>query len=269
MSDVLLKGLETIVQKYPNSPAIHFENTESIDLVITYEQLENRSNQIAKSLIKYRNKPIGFCMNRGPDFVVVMCAILKAGAYYVPLDKTYPIDRIKHIITDTKMPIIITNLDSNDELYRTLKELSTVLNIEDITTDTDSNSSFPLTNELAYITYTSGTTGKPKGVMIKRDSLLNLIMSAIRILNIDNNSNIFQYTSIGFDAAGWDIYIALLSGSTVHIANDRLAISPNDCHKYMKKHKMTMATLTPAFLGQMDREHIESLRILMKVFGFS
>lgn len=178
MSDVLLKGFETIVQKYPNSPAIHFENTESIDLVITYEQLENRSNQIAKSLIKYRNKPIGFCMNRGPDFVVVMCAILKAGAYYVPLDKTYPIDRIKHIITDTKMPIIITNLDSNDELYRTLKELSTVLNIEDITTDTDSNSksntdsnsnsSFPLTNELAYITYTSGTTGKPKGVMIKR-----------------------------------------------------------------------------------------------------
>lgn len=259
---------------YPKRTAIVFD-----DCRISYESLFYEVKKIS-SHIKSRissnhelnlNKCIGFCMDRSISTIIVMLAIWDCGYCYLPLDKKYPVKRTEHIIKDTGVKIIITNLKNNDENVEILSTLSSVellinlnsLEIPDMDIDFLQVENPNCLNEIAYIIYTSGTTGLPKGVIIKHTGLVNIIKSAISILNIRPEMNFYVYASIGFDAAGWDIYTSLLSGGSLHIANENLMISSVDTHDYLLKNSINMATVTPAFLADMPLVQIPSLEILV------
>lgn len=244
---------------------------------MTYETLAKQVDILGNYLIQSgcSNQPVGFCFRRGFNNIVAMLGIQKAGCFYVPLDMNYPIHRLQYITKDTKLNVILTDYE-----YEDISTFGTDINIikvqndgkdliisckNDGLTNTVNNKTDTDNSDLAYIIYTSGTTGDPKGVMIRQDALTNLINSAIRILKIKKGSRIFQYCSIGFDAAGWDIYCALLSRSAIYMATENMMVSPTDCYKYIIEHRITMMTVTPAFLANMplSSDEIQFLRILI------
>lgn len=238
---------------------------------ISYEQLQCKVNKLASIILDHSSPGayVGFCLERGIENIITMLAIWKAGCAYVPLDKKYPLKRIDHIMKDTGLQIVITNIQSNSnntELLSVLKTSPTIIDLNHIDYSLiQLKQTYPEVKgtDIAYIIYTSGTTGLPKGVMIQHAGLLNLIKSAIKILQIKQKMNFYLYASVGFDAAGWDIYISLLSGGTLHIANENLMISPVDTHTYMLQHNINMATVTPAFLADMPMIQLGSLQILV------
>lgn len=234
----------------------------------TYKTLSEDINRMARYILSlgFVNSPIAFCLTRGFDVIITMLAILKSGNFYVPLDTAYPVERIKFILNDVKPEFIITNVD-DDLLLTIFGEQSKIIDLNDkqiIKSIAQMHHPISLIKyaELAYVIYTSGTTGQPKGVMIKQKSLYNLCTGANSILQTDP-MNVLHFISPGFDAAGWDIYPSLLTGSTIYIASDTIATNPSKLYKFIKQNEINMVTLTPAILTQMPTTKIDSLKILV------
>ncbi len=256
-----LEALNNQLIKNSHNNAIMYEGE-----YLTYHTLNIKSSQLARYITNLGiiNKPVAFCLNRGTEIIITMLAILRSGNFYVPLDTIYPIERIKYIVTDTNTPLIITNIN-DDKVLEIFSEHSQIINLNKIQCliNQITNLDLPQTKqELAYIIYTSGTTGVPKGVMIKRQSLLNLSNSAIGILH-NKHMNVLQFISPGFDAAGWDIYPTLFCGSTIVMASDKIIQSPIELHKFMIQNEINMATLTPAILSQIPLIKINTLEKLI------
>ncbi|XWV25970.1 non-ribosomal peptide synthetase [Tupanvirus soda lake] len=259
-----------IAQLYPENIALVHN-----DQKFTYFEINRRVTQLSNYIkskldititasLENDPKPIAFYLDRGHNILIAMLAILKSGNYYMPLDKKYPEERIKYIVNDIKPILIITDCSKSFE-DKNIGVINLNENKNEIDTMTlkDENYIQNVTDNLAYVIYTSGTTGLPKGVMIKQSSLINLMNSAIRILNIPVGYKILQYASIGFDAAGWDIYIGLFVGGTIYMVSDDTMISPIECYQYIKKNNINMATVTPVFLSEFPKEIITSLEILV------
>lgn len=254
----IISLFEDQVIKVPHHTAIFYDNA-----VITYEELDIKINKLVSFIrneYQKTNQPICFCLDRGFDMIAVILAILKMGCFYVPLDKKYPLERIKYILNDIQPELIITD---QVDLFTEYNTIDLSIGIDYLDRTTSHHMSDSISSELAYVIYTSGTTGKPKGVMIKQSSLINLIMGSIRYLSISDSIRILQYASIGFDAAGWDIYLALLSGSSLYMVSDEMMLSPVECHHFILKHTLNMVTVTPAFLSQFPLVIVPSLSILV------
>ena len=265
----MLSIINNSIKNQSSKHAIIYDNS-----TVTYGELDKMASYLAQKLYKFRNQPIGFCLNRGPENIIAMLAILRSGNYYVPLDKTYPLNRLKYIVNDTKMSAVIINIDhhqsESSEFIKFLKDsCELVIDLNEFKLSNISSNVWKEKNDvkikkckIAYVVYTSGTTGVPKGVIVSRVSLRNLITSAIRMLNL-TETKILHYTSIGFDAAGWDIYIGLFTGGTIYMATEQLAISPTDCYKYVNDHCIDMITVTPAYISQFPLKHISTLKTIV------
>lgn len=256
-----MKGrFDTITKKYSQRSAIYFDG-----VTLTYEDLHQQSQIITKQILEYtrgKTYPIAFRMERGPKAVITILSIIQADCYYVPLDVAYPIDRQNYIINDIEPFLILTNdLEIPHDKYYWLNNAGDDIYIFGLRETVTVQPS--VLDQIAYVIYTSGSTGAPKGVIIKQSSLINLIDSAIRIFKFEEIQRVLHYTSIGFDASGWDIYIALFSGGTLYIATDEIALNPLACHQFIDSNEITMATVTPAFLSQMPMTPIKSLQTLV------
>jgi amino acid adenylation domain-containing protein/thioester reductase-like protein len=246
--------------------------------LLTYRELNERANHLAQAIrAHYRTLhgeeilpdiPIGICMNRGVGMIVAMMGILKAGCAYVPLDPTYPTDRLRYMLDDARAPIVVTE--------RMLLEKLLFLNETDygvISLDSgwDFIARFPGKNpppisgpgNLAYCIYTSGSTGRPKGVLISHRNAVNFIFNEIRSRAIKAGDHVLEFASINFDAAVADIYITLLSGATLHIAHDEIRREPEELFRYLKDNAITGTALTPAVLHGMPKEELPSLKALV------
>lgn len=269
--DTIHKAFEEQARKSPKAVALSFGQENW-----TYDFLNSYANQLAHCLLakldrKIDGQPrVGICVTRGPHMIASLLAVLKAGGCYVPLDTSYPIERLSFIIQDTQLDGVIVDektLKEAPAVGKILENLSKInLDIEksSLATFEGNNLSVPVsTDDLAYIMYTSGSTGEPKGVMIEHHSVLNLVTGETEFCQISESSRILAVASLGFDAAGWDIYGALLNGATLFIADDDLRVSAYELHEFMKEKGVTMATLTPAVVDLMPREKLPDLRILI------
>ncbi|HEY9809170.1 MAG TPA: amino acid adenylation domain-containing protein [Halomicronema sp.] len=170
--------IEEQVERTPEAIAVKFN-----DQSLTYRQLNNQANQLAHYLQKLGIGPeirVGVCADRSLEIVIAFIAIFKAGGVYVPLDPTYPKDRLAYMIEDSNVPVLLTQTSLISQLPTTnsqlicLDELQDIISPESqenlITTTTPSNA--------AYLLYTSGTTGKPKAVVAEHKNLMNYILAA-------------------------------------------------------------------------------------------
>ncbi|WP_162034331.1 AMP-binding protein, partial [Chryseobacterium potabilaquae] len=162
--------------------------------------------------------------------------VLKSGGAYVPMDPGYPMDRIDHILGDTKARVVIVEESTKNRLYdyqelidreeeSTLSILS--LNSSDMKDSLDICSiENPLpsvsSSDLAYVIYTSGTTGKPKGVMIEHRSVVNLVESIRGVYDYSERGKFTAYTSYVFDVSVSEIFSALLYGNELHLLSDTI-----------------------------------------------
>ncbi|WP_085707327.1 non-ribosomal peptide synthetase [Pseudomonas sp. B35(2017)] len=227
----LLEGFNPPVTAYPRGATIHAlveaqaERDPQAPAVIqgaeqlTYAQLNRRANRLAHHLLGLGVRPddrIAICVNRGPDMLVGLLAILKAGAGYVPVDPAYPAERIAYLLQDSA-PVAVLAQAATLHLTGPLPAVN--LDAGDWQAQPDSNPQLPTLTpaHLAYVIYTSGSTGQPKGVMVEHATLENLVHWHAEAFDLHAGSHTASVAGFGFDAMAWEVWPALCMGATLHL----------------------------------------------------
>lgn len=235
---------------------------------LTYGELERESGRLAARLQAAGAGPertVAVFLPRSRDFVVAALAVLKAGAAYVPLDRSTPADRVSFIFTDAGVDAVVAESENAKDVPGGAWQVLEVGRVSE-------EGSAPFvsvegsTNRLACVIYTSGSTGQPKGVEITHGNLCNLIdwhQSAFAVSATDRAS---QLAGVAFDAAGWEIWPYLTAGASVHFADELTRRSPEMLRDWIVAQKITIGfvpTLLAEQLFQADWPTETALRLLL------
>jgi amino acid adenylation domain-containing protein len=240
----------------------------------TYAQLNQRADQAALVLRRLgvgQGDLVGVCMERSLEMVVAMLAILKAGAAYVPLDPTYPAERLGFMLRDTKVPALISQkrwlsvLPASDLKNLTLKTIllegdqiiiagetegSSKPDTEKLTSkpQRDENTPAPA-DRLAYIMYTSGSTGTPKGICIPHRAITRLVLNTDYV-SLGPGDRVAQASNAAFDAATFEIWGTLLNGACLVGISQETLLSPITLVEALQRDKIDVLFLTTALFNQ-------------------
>jgi amino acid adenylation domain-containing protein len=248
------KGLaelfEEQVQKTPALPALVFENC-----ILTYAELNHRSNQLGNFLRKKgvtAEKRVGLLMERSIEMVVGILGVLKAGGAYVPLDPGYPQERLKYMVEDAGVELLLVQ-EHGKAISESLDTERIVLDEEAQRSAIARESGTNLTGEshparLAYVIYTSGSTGKPKGVMIAQEAILYRLWWAIEQFPIGSADAILQKTAFTFDASVWEIFVPLMTGARLVMAKPGGQADSRYLVETIEREKITVLQLVPSML---------------------
>lgn len=237
--------LNDTVQAYPDKVALSYKDEK-----ITFKKLEEITNQFAGFLLKNEVKPgdkIGLAVDRSSGMIISLIAILKAGAAYIPLDPEYPQERIEFMLSDSSASILLTSKKYKGKFTTNAKELL----IEDIWSDLSKYSTTNVNtsvtgNDLAYVLYTSGSTGKPKGVQIEHHNLVNFLLSMQKEPGIKADDRLLAITTISFDIAGLEMYLPLISGAQLILADAETAKDGRLLLKLIADEKISIMQATPS-----------------------
>nr|VFJ75469.1 MAG: amino acid adenylation domain-containing protein [Candidatus Kentron sp. FW] len=261
-------------QDYPRDRCVHelFEQQaarvpDAIALIcegqrLTYRELNERVNRLAHFLRKKGTEPdmsIGLCLERSPDLVVGLLGVLKSGAAYVPLDPSFPKERLTTMLADADARILVTDTRISTHLPPILEEgpwphegvAPTVVCVDsdhdEIARQSPDNPVPETTPEhLAYTIHTSGSTGKPKGVQIPHRALVNFLTSMARQPGLAGHDTLLAVTTISFDIAGLEIFLPLTTGARVVLADRAASASGPGLVELIRAAKPTIMQATPA-----------------------
>jgi amino acid adenylation domain-containing protein/thioester reductase-like protein len=237
---------EGIATDYPDNIALIHNDDE-----LTYEGLNVAANLFARGLEKWglrRGDVVGLAVSRSFDLVIVILAILKLGAAYVPIDPVFPAQRINNMVEDAGLRLILIN----EVITIGLAELESlcvdVTKIKDETITDSSNLNADIHHrDLAYIIYTSGSTGRPKGVEISHGAASNFLLSLRQFEpGCSIKDRLLAITTISFDMSTLELYLPIVSGATMIIANTGAVKDPREMISLMRDHKATILQATPA-----------------------
>ncbi|UHA73609.1 non-ribosomal peptide synthetase [Paenibacillus sp. 481] len=255
---------EEQVVRTPNHIAIVFEDRQ-----LTYLELNERANQLAHTLRNEGIQPdhlVGLMTERSIDMIVGMLAILKAGGAYVPIDPAYPEDRIRYLIADSGIKLLLTQQHILDRAA-TLFTGKVVLLGEERFYSTDRSNLEPTTgpNNLIYVLYTSGTTGQPKGVMIEHKSAVNVIHFYYNTYYTTMNQKVLLVTEYTFDPSVEQIFGSLVHGMTIHGITKNNLLNKQYVADYMNKHQINVLDSTPLLIQEIlaDIPKVEHLKIVI------
>lgn len=235
----------------------------------SYAELNKVSNQIAEYLINIYGKedksPIAVLLGRSANIVIVLLGILKSGRSYIPLDPTFPEDRLNYIIDNSQIKVLINekeySLNTSDEVQTI--SLETIL--REIEVFEGNRSSAISSQDTAYIIYTSGSTGNPKGVEIEHQSLLNFLTSIQQKPGVQPKDVFFSVTTYSFDISILEFFVPLISGAALYIANQEILADPNAIIQKIVEIQPTIIQATPSFyqmLFNADWQGNKGLKIL-------
>lgn len=205
---------------------------------LSYGELNKRANRLAHHLRARGVGPevrVGICVPRSAAMLTCLLGVLKAGGCYVPLDPTYPQERLAFMIEDSGASLLITEqlLDVDGPAI-------------DAESDVDPAPSATAGN-LAYLIYTSGSTGTPKGVMVPHGSLANYVQAANVAYKIGPADRILQFASFSFDASAEEIFVSLTSGATLVLRDGAVPKDPAEFLRECREKKLTVLDLPTAY----------------------
>lgn len=248
---------EKQVKENPESYALVYKNNK-----ITYKELNEKADKLASILITKGLKPDEFVVllaDRSFEYVISVFGVLKAGGAYVPVDPDYPLSRKEYIIKDSKAKYIIAGagiIKSNGSILNTF-ERDRIINIDELERYKyllQKNKIHARPNNLAYMIYTSGTSGQPKGVMIEHRNLMNYIWWAQQVYVKGERVNFPLFTSVSFDLTVTSIYLPLITGNSIYIYkedNQNLLIQ-----QVIQDDKVGVIKLTPSHLRLIKEDHM-------------
>lgn len=249
LQDILIKS----AQEFPHQAAL----TDELG-TITYEDLNNLSNTIAHILIKsgvQTGDRVGIWLNKSRYAVAAMQAVLRLGSSYVPLDPLSPLSRILLILQDCNINTLISGKEKSSILNTQAGIQLNIVAIEDINSWEDQSSNFINIkndeNSLAYILYTSGSTGVPKGVCISHKNALAFINWAVEFIKPNANDHFANHAPFHFDLSIFDLYVSLSVGASVFLIPDNLSYAPANLVEFIKQHNITIWYSVPSALIMM------------------
>jgi amino acid adenylation domain-containing protein len=235
----------------------------------SYFELNKFSNQIAKYLIatcgEEDKSPIGVLLSRSANMIAVLLGILKSGRSYIPLDPTFPKERLNYIVSNSQTKVLISEKDYELEEVDnvTVITLESILDRIDEFSGTFSKTISP--KDTAYIIYTSGSTGNPKGVEIGHQALLNFLTSIQQKPGVTSKDTLFSVTTYSFDISILEFFTPLLSGATLYIASQEILSEPHLIIKKIEEIQPTLIQATPSFyqmLFNADWQGNQGLKVL-------
>ncbi|MEM7065585.1 MAG: amino acid adenylation domain-containing protein [Cyanobacteria bacterium P01_B01_bin.77] len=265
----VIQRFEEQVRQTPDAIAIACKND-----TLTYQQLNAKANQLAHYLRQQgvtTETPVGVCLRRSVEMLVAIWGVLKAGGVYVPIDPSHPGERIAHILKDTQTRWVLTHSAVSDCLDGQTEKIGKedtsflgpqtpnsggfefsqiLLDTLDLTSQPDHNLDSPTTvNQLAYVLYTSGSTGQPKGVEIEHRGLANYVQWAIGHYVRGRTLAFPLFSPFTFDLTVTSIYVPLLSGGQVVIYPEESGAIDLSLQRIFAENAVDVIKLTPSHLA--------------------
>jgi amino acid adenylation domain-containing protein len=221
---------------------------------LTYGELDERANQLAHYLIalgvrsESPDNLVALCLERSVTAVVCALGILKAGGAYLPLDPSYPSERLAFMLSDAQPRVLITRQELAEQLPVGPWQVIAIDHADaDIRCQPANSPVCAVTaDHLAYVIYTSGSTGQPKGVEITHASLMNLVswhQNAFAVTPDDRGSLL---AGVGFDAAVWETWPYLTAGASLHLPDECARLSPELLRDWLVAEEITISFLPTA-----------------------
>ena len=238
--------LEATAQASPEATAV-----VAADDVLSYRSLEQKANRLAHLL---RSRGIGsgqlvaVCLDRTSDMPVVLAAVLKAGAAYVPLDPTHPVERLQHVIADADIACTVTLACFSSLFTGTAAPLLLLDAVQqEVAAQPDTLPAVQVRPEdLAYVIYTSGSTGKPKGVQVEHRNVVSFLEAMRRSPGLTAADVLLAVTTLSFDIAGLEMWLPLSVGARTVIAPRADLLDGEALIRLIDTHNVTMLQATPA-----------------------
>jgi amino acid adenylation domain-containing protein/non-ribosomal peptide synthase protein (TIGR01720 family) len=255
---------EAQAERSHDSTALIFEDQQ-----LTYRELDRRANQLARYLRQRgtgTESLVGILFDRSVEMIVGILGVLKAGGAYLPLDPQYPVQRLRFMIEDAQVRVLLTQAS--------LVEVAADLLVETVRLDREweeiaqhseeeISSSGVRPSHLAYVIYTSGSTGQPKGVMVEHRGLLNMSQAQVHTFQVQPDDRVLQFASLSFDASVFEICMALGAGATLCLTSKERQQSIDGLFELMREQAITNVTLPPSVLEVLPSKGMNGLKTVI------
>jgi amino acid adenylation domain-containing protein len=237
---------------------------------VSYRELNEQANRLTHYLLELgvgSEMRVGVCLDRGTDMIVALLAILKAGGTYVPLDPEYPLERLAFMLEESNVGILLTN----EELEQALPSSGAHVICLDV--DEDQISTYPAANppnvsapeNLAYVMFTSGSTGNPKGIAVTHRNVVRLVRQN-DYARFNSAERFLQFAPVSFDASTFEIWGSLLNGARLVLFPQKQA-SLEELGQVVKEQGITVLWLTAGLFHQMVESRLEDLKQLRQLLA--
>ncbi|MFJ8329972.1 amino acid adenylation domain-containing protein [Streptomyces sp. NPDC094437] len=254
------------VREHPDAVAVADAREE-----LTYRELDERANRLARHLVALgagRGSLVGLCLKRGAHAVTALIAVAKAGAAYVPLDPSYPADRLTYMIGDAGVELLVTEKALRDRLpasgARTV-DLDEEAGAVAARPGDAAPVPHPAPDDLAYVMYTSGSTGTPKGVLTPHRAVVRLAL-ANGYTDVRPGDTVAQFASLSFDASTFELWTALLRGARVAVHPPHVPTT-DGLGRFLTEYGVTHLWLTAGLFHQVTEDDVTAFAGLRQLLA--
>jgi amino acid adenylation domain-containing protein len=259
-------------ERHPAAIAVAYRGDptgiDGASVTLTYGELDRRSDLIASRLQHAGVRPgdlVGICMDRSTELVAAVLACLKAGGGFVPLDPSYPQERLRFMVEEARPRLILLQTAFQDSGFAASVP---VLDPAGLTGNAvpgpvDGRSIRVHAGDIAYVIFTSGSTGKPKGTLLAHRGLVNLAAAQASSFRITSDDRILQFSSLSFDASVWEIVMALLNGASLWLTDKATISDPIALAELIRREEITTVTLPPSILAAFPSDPLPSLSTII------
>lgn len=245
---------EAQVAQTPDAVAAVFNDSQ-----LTYDELNKRANRLAHYLCAQGIGPeqvIGICVERSLELPVAVLGVIKSGAAYLPLDPVYPPERLRYMVENARVKLIVTQQRLREKI--TAIGISTGFAIDgeqaqDLLADQPAENPTLLisSRNACYVIYTSGSTGRPKGIIIEHRSLVNLLAALKKICGVGPGDRVLQFASFSFDQSVREIFEPLLSGAALYLVPRDKLMAGQPLLDVLRDKRITAVTLGPSVMAHL------------------